>query len=76
MVLILSTAMRGQLYPLLTWEKLLRARAGLADYSESFIHNWLRRLLFSDAAHWVFTTIYLVFTLVLLLFWLRDWRRM
>jgi len=56
--------------PLTTLESALRARAGQAGYGESFIQDWLYRLLYYRADTWVFTLLYSVFgTAVALVWW-------
>ena len=61
----------GVICPLTTWEMELRARAGDAVYSGSFIAHWLQRLLYYQAPGWVFTACYSVFGLLVILSWIR-----
>jgi hypothetical protein len=44
--------------PLTTWESALRRAEGQTVYTQGFIADWLHRLIFFDAAPWVFTLIY------------------
>jgi hypothetical protein len=60
----------GIVCPLTTLESALRARAGESGYAESFIQDWLYRLLYYQAENWVFTLVYTVFgTAVALVWW-------
>ena len=51
------------------WEGALRGRAGEQVYTESFVQHWVGRLVFYDAAAWVFTLVYTLFAIVVLLSW-------
>lgn len=64
----------GQLCPLTLWENDLRRRAGESGYTDSFVEHWLHEILFYEAAPWIFTTIYTVFGLLVLLVWFRGRR--
>jgi hypothetical protein len=55
--------------PLTTFENLLRMAAGSPVYSGSFIEYWLHKFIFYDAPSWVFTVIYTVFGLLVLVTW-------
>jgi hypothetical protein len=58
--------------PLTTLEAALRVRAGAPVYGgEGFIEHWLQRLLYYDAPAWVFTLIYTLFALLVVLAWWR-----
>ncbi len=50
--------------PLTVLESRLRLLAGSAGYATSFIGHWLQRLVFYEAAPWVFTAVYTVFALL------------
>lgn len=66
----------GQLCPLTILESWLRELAGAAAYRESFIEHWLQRIIFYDLPFWVFTLVYTVFgLLVVLAWWLYPPRR-
>lgn len=55
--------------PLTTLEVWLRAKAGAATYSVSFIEHWLQRLLFHNAPSWVFVLGTSVFGLIVFATW-------
>lgn len=59
----------GQWCPLTTLESWLRMQAGAGSYTESFIEHWLQRAIFFEAPFWVFTLIYTVFGLLVVLAW-------
>jgi hypothetical protein len=59
----------GQLCPLTTLESWLRVQAGEPAYTGSFIEEWLHRVLFYDAAPWVFTLLYSVFGALVVASW-------
>lgn len=67
---VVLQAWAGRLCPLTVWENRLRAMAGQSAYEESFIRHWVHELLFYDAAPWVFTLLYSIFGLFVLLTWL------
>ena len=69
--IVAAQAWLGVACPLTTLELGLRAQAGLATYSESFIGHWLQRLLYFDAPAWVFTVVYTLFALVVAATWWR-----
>lgn len=63
-------ALIGTTCPLTVWENMLRVKGGESGYSRDFIGYWLDGLIFYEARPWVFTTVYLTFTaLVLLALW-------
>ena len=57
-----------------SWRSALRAKAGDATYSGSFIARWLRTLLYYDAPAWVFVVCYTLFGLFVVgsWFWVRP----
>ena len=59
----------GVACPLTTLETALRVRAGQTGYDQSFIQDWLWRVLFYEAESWVFTTVYTVFGAAVVLVW-------
>ncbi len=69
--IVVAQAWLGMACPLSTFEMWLRAQAGMATYSDSFIGHWLQRLLFFDAPGWVFTLAYTLFALLAAAVWLR-----
>ena len=66
---VVAQAWLGVICPLTVWENELRRRAGQDAYTETFVQHWLHELLFYDAEPWVFTAIYTVFGVVVLLVW-------
>lgn len=68
---VVVQAWLGAVCPLTTWEMSLRAEAGGATYSGSFIQYWLQSLLYYTAPEWVFMLVYTLFGgLVLASWWL------
>ena len=61
----------GQLCPLTTLESWLRANAGAATYTKSFLEHWVQRVLFYEAPFWVFVLAYTAFGLLVLWAWWR-----
>ena len=59
-VVVLET-LGGVACPLTTWEHSLRVRGGQTGYTGDFVGYWAHRLIFFDAAPWVFTLGYLLF---------------
>lgn len=59
----------GLICPLTTWEMTLRARAGDAVYSGSFISHWLETVLYYQAPAWVFIVGYTVFAGIVIASW-------
>ena len=59
---VAAEALLGIACPLTIWEDL--ARGGVR--AESFIGRWVRRVMFYDAPEWVFTTVYVAWTLATL----------
>lgn len=53
--------------PLTIWEKKLRQLANHAVYEQSFVAYWLDRIIFYQAPGWVFTLVYSLFFLLVLL---------
>ena len=64
----------GVICPLTSWEMALRAKAGDAVYSGSFIAHWLEAVLYYRAPAWVFTLVYTAFGALVLVswFWVRP----
>ncbi|MDQ7727606.1 DUF2784 domain-containing protein [Halomonas sp. SpR8] len=58
---VVGQAWLGAVCPLTIWEMALRAEAGAATYSGSFIQYWLHSLLYYSAPEWVFVVVYSVF---------------
>ena len=70
--IVVAQAWLGQLCPLTRWENELRVRAGQLPYEQSFVQDWLHRLLFYDAQAWVFTLGYTVFAALVAGLWWLD----
>jgi hypothetical protein len=70
--IVVAEAWFGITCPLTTFEAWLRVRAGAPIYGGSgFIEHWLQRLLYYDAPAWVFTLLYTLFALLVVLAWWR-----
>lgn len=67
--IVVAEAWIGLTCPLTTLEMWLRARAQVSTYSGSFIEYWLQRILYFDAAPWVFAAGYSLFGLLVLATW-------
>jgi hypothetical protein len=59
----------GQVCSLTTLESWLRQQAGAIGYKRGFIEYWVQWLIFYQAPSWVFTTIYTVFGLLVVIAW-------
>ena len=68
---VAAQAWFGQLCPLTVLESALRERAGESAYQASFIEHWVQQVLYYNAPWWVFTLVYTLFGLVVLLAWWR-----
>lgn len=66
---VVLQAWLGVLCPLTTLEMWLRAEAGDAGYSGSFVQYWLQRLLYYEAPARVFIGAYSLFGLAVLFAW-------
>ena len=60
----------GKICPLTIWEMALRARAGDATYTGSFIAHWLSEILYYQAPQWVFGLLYTLFGMLVIATWL------
>ena len=67
--IVVLQAWFGQLCPLTVWENALRRRAGQSGYTETFIENWLHKVLFYQAEPWVFTASYTGFAVLVVIVW-------
>ena len=69
-----SLPSRQAICPLTTVEMALRARAGDATYTGSFIAHWLESLLYYQAPAWVFAACYTAFGAIVFgsWFWVRP----
>lgn len=66
---VVIQAWLGRICPLTQWEMMLREQAGEVTYSGAFIAHWMSALLYYQAPLWVFTFIYSLFGLLVLLSW-------
>ncbi|OJA04251.1 DUF2784 domain-containing protein [Halomonas sp. QHL1] len=66
---VVVQAWLGVVCPLTIWEMALRAKAGTATYSGSFIQHWLHSLLYYSAPEWVFVVVYTLFGTLVLASW-------
>lgn len=66
---VVVQAWLGAVCPLTTWEMALRAEAGSATYSSSFVQYWLQSLLYYTAPEWVFMLVYTLFGGLVLASW-------
>jgi len=66
---IVVQAWLGELCPLTVLESWLRQQAGEAAYTASFIEHWIQHFLYYEAPLWVFTLVYTVFGLLVVLTW-------
>jgi len=73
--IVVLQAWFGQLCPLTVWENEFRQQAGESGYAETFVEHWLHKLLFYQAEPWVFTIIYTVFGVLVVLAWFLGRRR-
>jgi hypothetical protein len=71
---VIAQSWFGAICPLTTIEMTLRARAGDATYSGTFIAHWLESILYYAAPAWVFALCYTVFGAVVIAswFWVRP----
>lgn len=79
-LIVVGEAWTNVTCPLTTWEAQLRTLAGQKSYKGAFIANLVHDMLFYDAPTWVFTLIYSIFGLLVLLSFLiapprLPWRR-
>lgn len=66
---VVVQAWLGRLCPLTILESWLREQAGGPAYTASFIEYWVQKLIYHDAAPWVFTLAYTVFGLLVAAAW-------
>ena len=57
--------------PLTTLEVGFRQQAGEAGYATGFIQYWLHKALYYEAPDWLFTIVYSLFALLVVLVWYR-----
>ena len=63
--LVAAEALLGMVCPLTAWEDALRG----ARTETSFVASWIHRVLFYSFPDWVFTTVYVLFALVVAATW-------
>ena len=66
--------------PLTTLETYYRSKAGQATYQETFVAHWLHEILFYEAPVWVFSVVYTLFVLAVIISWIYispeiPWKR-
>lgn len=59
-------ALAGIVCPLTLWEDQLRRLAGEAPSGGTFVGRWVHAILFFELPAWVFTTIYVLFAVIVL----------
>jgi hypothetical protein len=59
--IVVIEALGGIMCPLTDWENQLRRLAGQTGYPGDFIGYWAHRLIFYQAAPWIFTVVYILF---------------
>ena len=64
---VVVEALLGYMCPLTTWEYALRGEASEQGFIQRYVHAWL----FWRAPAWVFTTVYVVFGLLVAATWWR-----
>lgn len=69
MVYVALQSWFGLVCPLTTLEQWLRLQGGQGVYAGDFIGHWLGRLLFYQAAPWVFIAVYSAFALLVAASW-------
>ena len=65
--IVVVESLAGVPCPLTVWEKQLRSRASQATYPGDFLGYWAHRLIFYSAPAWVFTLVYVLFGLIVLM---------
>lgn len=68
--LVMLEAWIGAVCPLTVLENALRSKSGVSVDEKGFISHWLTRLIFTSADEWIFTLVYTLFTVVVVLTWL------
>lgn len=69
--LVVVQAWLGIVCPLTTLEMWLRELGGDETYSGTFIAHWLQKLLYYQAAPWVFAVAYTLFGLAVVASWVK-----
>ncbi len=68
MAFVAAESVLGITCPLTEWEHQLRLSTG-NGYEGSFVQHWVHRILFYSVPEWVFTVIYIFFTMLVFLSW-------
>jgi len=68
--IIIIQSLFGIVCPWTIWEDRLRMSAGAEGYHETFISYWVGRLLYYDYELWIFTVVYIIFGLIVLLLYI------
>lgn len=68
--LVAAMAWAGKLCPLTLLENTLRESSGQPGYTDSFIRHWVGGIIYWDAPSWVFTLVYTLFAMVVILSWI------
>ncbi len=69
--IVVAQSWLGVICPLTTLEMALRARAGDAVYTGSFVAHWLGQMLYFRAPWWVFAACYTGFAALVVYAWVR-----
>jgi hypothetical protein len=73
---VMAESLLGIVCPLTEWESQLRFRAGESGYEDSFVQEWIGRILFYPCNERIFTLLYAgFFVVVLLTLWMIPPRR-
>jgi len=64
--IVMGESITGIPCPLTVWEKQLRLQSGQASYPGDFLGHWVHRFIFFQAEPWVFTLVYMLFGLAVL----------
>jgi hypothetical protein len=67
--IVVAQAWLGWICPLTEWESRLREAAGGVGYTRSFVAHWLHEVIFYDVDPGVFTALYTLFGMAVLLAW-------
>ena len=68
--IVVAQSWFGVICPLTTLEMWLRRQIGDDQYAGSFVQYWLERILYYQAENWVFTLVYTLFGLLVVVTWI------
>jgi hypothetical protein len=72
-LIVVGESLLGIVCPLTTLETWLRTQAGQVTYRGDFLGHWVHELLFFDGPPWIFTIVYGLFGLIVVVtFWLAP----